>query len=105
MFFCNGKGATCDRPCIDKDCEFYDGTGGKQLPTVIQKIRSMSESEVADRLIKLDQILAETDRSLSRLWCDGRGACLTAGEDVDCDEDMHKACVLRYLRSAGEVPV
>ena len=50
MNYCNGKRGTCDRgSCVIGGtlCEHYDGTGSKTIQTNADRIRAMSDEELA----------------------------------------------------------
>lgn len=102
--YCYGKGDVCDVPCTNEACEHFNNTGAAEVrvPTVSDKLRSMPKTEMADKLLKLSRLLLEVDRNLTELWCDGCGACITMDDNDECDEDMHKACILRYLDKPAE---
>lgn len=46
-FYCNGKKGMCDNDELCDDCEFWDGTAGKEINTNADKIRAMSDEELA----------------------------------------------------------
>ncbi len=47
-FYCNGKNGVCDSyPICQKTCECFDGSGGKHINTNADRIRAMSDEELA----------------------------------------------------------
>ena len=47
-FYCNGKNGVCDRhPVCKSNCEYFDGSGGKHINTNADRIRAMSDEELA----------------------------------------------------------
>ena len=48
-FYCNGKKDVCDcHPICKHDCEYFDGSGGKHIHTNADRIRAMSDEELAE---------------------------------------------------------
>ena len=47
-FYCNGKKGMCDCDILCADCGFYDNTGGKKFQTNADRIRAMSDEELAN---------------------------------------------------------
>lgn len=46
-FYCNGKQGICDCDILCADCKFYDDKGGKDVQTNADRIRAMSDEELA----------------------------------------------------------
>lgn len=66
--------------------------------TNVGKFRTMTDEEWADTLIRIARSSDETV-ALFALWCDDNGACQT---DQVCNDDRHRDCVLRWLRSPAK---
>ena len=50
-FYCNGKKGVCDcHPVCKRNCEYFDGSGGKHINTNADRIRAMSDEELAEML-------------------------------------------------------
>ena len=49
-FFCNGADAECACPILCADCSSADWTGGTEIKTNADHIRSMTDEELAKRL-------------------------------------------------------
>ena len=52
-FFCNGADSECACPILCADCTAADWTGGTEIKTNADRIRSMSDEELAEFLIDL----------------------------------------------------
>ena len=65
------------------------------------RIRSMTNEELVEKLYWLYSLSWGYDREdLSKNWCDLKGGCCCAGdEEIQCSEEKHKACILRWLKS------
>ena len=50
-FYCNGKKGMCDNDELCEDCEFWDGTAGKEINTNADRIRAMNNEELAWELM------------------------------------------------------
>ncbi len=72
-----------------------DGPCPEQVVTNGDRIRAMTDEELAEGLLKLYR--ETTDGDIARLWCDGKAGCVDEYGNIDCDEHKHKACVLRFL--------
>ena len=46
-FYCNGKKDICECDILCADCQHYDNTGGKKWQTNADRIRAMSDEELA----------------------------------------------------------
>lgn len=61
-FFCYNKNDYCDNP---KDCDncdvFVFGKGGKEVPTKADRIRAMTDEELADLLRGMCKIAEQCD--------------------------------------------
>lgn len=51
-FYCNGKKDICDCDALCADCKYFDNTGGKKVPTNADRIRAMSDEELADNWMR-----------------------------------------------------
>lgn len=47
-FFCNGADSECNCPILCADCTAADWTGGTEIKTNADRIRAMSDEEIAD---------------------------------------------------------
>lgn len=103
-WYCAGKGGNCTvEVCPGAACEFYNGKGAWCVKTKGDAIRELTDEALVPRLLKLCRMLRKCDYyDLAELWCDGCGACITMDDNDECDEDAHKACILRYLQSPAE---
>ena len=52
-FFCNGADSECACPILCADCTAADWTGGTEIKTNADRIRAMSDEELAEVLIDL----------------------------------------------------
>lgn len=50
-FYCNGKKGVCDNDKLCDDCEFWDGNGDKEVNTNADRIRAMSDEDLAWELM------------------------------------------------------
>lgn len=47
-FYCNGKKGICDVDFLCADCAYYDDSGGMQVQTHADRIRAMTDEELAN---------------------------------------------------------
>lgn len=66
--------------------------------TNVGKFRTMTDEEWADTLIRIARS-GDENVALFALWCDDNGACQA---DQACNDDRHRDCVLRWLRSPAK---
>ena len=68
------------------------------------RIRTMSDEELVEKLFWIYRLSTEHEfGDVSKNWCDCKGGCLAeCKEEVECDEEKHKACILRWLRSPAK---
>ena len=52
-FYCNGKKGICDCDFLCQDCTYFDNSGGKHIPTNADRIRAMSDEELAHELARV----------------------------------------------------
>lgn len=98
--YCKGKGDICNIPCSNEACEHFDGTGAQCIPTVADKIRSMTDNELVVAIEDLLPKLMEAgDHSLVNKICDTQGEC---DKDGNCTAQRHRACIMRYLNRPVE---
>lgn len=50
-FFCNGADSECACPILCADCTAADWTGGTEIKTNADRIRAMSDDELAELLL------------------------------------------------------
>lgn len=99
--YCYGKGAICNVPCTNKACEHYNDEGGRDVTTVVDKIRSMSDDELVTAIENLLTKLFEArDNTLVEKICDGQGDC---DKDGNCTSQRHRACIMRFLHQPAEI--
>ena len=94
-FYCNGKKDICECAILCADCEHYDNTGGKKWQTHADRIRTMSDEELARHLhcIGWDcHLCAEHER------LDNEPLLRTE----KCDENCFEHC-LEWLKQPAEV--
>lgn len=68
-----------------------------EIQTNADKIRAMSDEELAARIYQLNTLNAE-GRDFSLLFCDGKANCIDAAGDILCNDEREKACILCWLR-------
>lgn len=67
------------------------------------RFRAMTDTEYADGLYRLFLLTAEQDGgNVSEHWCDGKDCYLEDEDEFICNEERHKACILRWLRSPAD---
>lgn len=99
-FFCNGADSECACPILCADCTAADWTGGTEIKTNADRIRAMSDEEIAEYVCRnsintlCDIICGGECNAISTLKRSGDWACKeivmkwlqqTAGE-----EDKHE---------------
>ena len=63
-------------------------------------LRTMSREEWVEVLYSLYLHSADFDcGEISLLWCDGKDNCYDEDGEILCNEERHKACILRWLQS------
>ena len=87
-FYCNGKKDICECDILCADCKHYDNTGGKKWQTNADRIRAMSDEELANWL---DYMYGRCD------WCDTN----KVGTD-DCSDIACTDCILEWLKQPAE---
>lgn len=94
-FYCNGKKDVCECNILCADCKFYDNTGGKKWQTHADRIRAMSDEELAEIISKIAFDVYNCNEAQTQFvellktppQCDGR-----------CGN-----CVLNWLKQPAEV--
>ena len=89
--------------------------GGDSVPVNIEetmvadisngdRIRTMSDEELAEKLFWIYRLSTEHEfEDISRNWCDMAGGCIPeCEEETGCDEEKHKACIMRWLRTPAK---
>ena len=72
--------------------------------THADRIRAMSDDELADKLHQLYLIFSDEGYyDFGRLFCDGKAGCIDEDGEVHCNDDRRKACVIRWLKQPVEV--
>lgn len=78
-------------------------TCSDESPSNADRIRAMSDEELADAIYGLCEKLSDgTLHDISNLYCDGKADCITTAGDIRCDEKKERGCVLRWLRQPVE---
>lgn len=76
----------------------------KRRTTVADGIRSMSDEELAEEIIR--RWRSETEdgalEDISKRWCDMKGCVSSNGYYRPCTDERLFACVLRWLRRPAE---
>lgn len=69
--------------------------------TVGDKLRAMfaTDEGIADLFLALDVSRAE---EFTLHYCDGENNCIGEDGDITCNDEMRKACILRWLRKPAE---
>ena len=95
---CKKDATTCkvSHQC-GKDCP------GHEILTNADRIRAMSDDQLAESLHNLYSKIGEGSYDMGKLFCDGKVGCITEDGTIICDEKKEKACVLRWLRQPAEV--
>lgn len=74
-----------------------------QPKTNADRIRAKSDEALAEKLYQLYCLTMEKDDGdIARLWCDGKSGCTDEHGEVECDEERHKACILRWLKGPAD---
>ena len=68
------------------------------------RFRALPDEELVEKLFQAYRAAADWQgfSDLSMHWCDGKSGCIDVDGNIECDEERHKACILRWLKS--EVP-
>ena len=96
-------------PCSARACPLfwdcyleYEKAVAKPF-TIGDRIRAMTDEELAEKFYELYMMSAEwTGGEITTLWCDGKAGCIDEHGDIDCNEERHKACILRWLKSEAK---
>lgn len=85
-------------------CDIFNESALKQPMTNADRIRAKISSDegIADILLALDITLAEDGGDFTRLYCHGDNGCVDENDDITCNDEMRKACILRWLRQPVE---
>ena len=71
--------------------------------TEADRIRAMSDEELVAGLYLLYRLTMEQDGGdIARHWCDGKSGCTNEYGEIECNEERHKACILRWLQQPAE---
>lgn len=104
--YCNGLGGICHVSCSNEACEYYDGTGARCIPTVADRIRSMSDEQLAEAIHDLYLRISDHEFDLSELWCqpEMHGLCTGSQQDrlLFCNTEERLKCIMCYLNSPAE---
>lgn len=92
ILFCNSKGGFCDKIPCDRTCQFYDGSGSKDVRSRADQIRSMTDEELAASWYKHHDD-----------YCHANPACLELSDaDKEIPPAWCKRCVLAWLREPAD---
>lgn len=103
------------KPLVDVTCKlgtkgcFEDGrchalgNCENKIVTNADRIRAMSDEELADKLHQLYLIFSDEGYyDFGRLFCDGKAGCINEDGEVHCNDDRRKACIIRWLQQPAE---
>lgn len=96
VFYCNGKKGVCDCDILCRDCQHADNSGGRDLPTNAEKIRAMTDEELAKHLNRLTDSYPGVCLELPECHAD-----LDAGRDIPLERC--ECCWIRWLQQPAEV--
>ena len=105
---CDVECLGCQKDCQCRDCQDgsnfkWRGEPGKTAMTNGDRFRRYTEEELVDLLYQDYLNFSDRDgtEDPSTKWCDMKGGC--QGEETsECTTELHKACILRWLRSKVE---
>lgn len=86
-FYCNGKKGICDVDFLCQGCTYFDNSGGKHLSTNAERIRAMSDEELAEYLF----------RDPMKMLCRGK-----IERNESCSEYGCRGCALEWLQQPAE---
>ena len=70
-FFCNGADSECNCPILCADCKAADWTGGAEIKTNADRIRAMSDEELATFISEIaDECERNTECNQHFYGCD-----------------------------------
>ena len=80
-----------------------EGVSGKPQ-TVGDRFRAVTDEELAEFLFRAyRRTVDEVEFSdLSMKWCDGKSGCVDERGEIECTEEMHRACILRWVKKEAE---
>ena len=103
-FYCNGKKGVCDtHPVCKRSCKYFDNSGGKhiddldgkRITTNADRIRAMSDEELAKIINGFTVYFTECNRSIYEVNCEDCELCEL------CSLGENKA--LDWLKQPAEV--
>lgn len=87
----------------NSECDRFNARVLTDTMTHADMIRTLGDEEMAQKLFAIYRMHAEHGEDIATKWCDLKGGCVTTdGQDLECTEQMHLACILRWLRSPAE---
>ena len=92
--------ATCllgEKGCFENGKCHYVGNCEHKVLTNADRIRAMSDEELAEKIYELTNI-----EDIKTMYCDGKAGCITEDGDIICDEGKEKDCILRRLQQPAE---
>ena len=106
---CLKTGLEVNYPCSPVCPLFGDCTAAfnaqqkARVKTKADRIRAMSDEELMAGLYLLYRLTMEQDGGdIARHWCDGKSGCTNEYGEIECNEERHKACILRWLQQPAE---
>ena len=93
--------------CDEADANFLEGSLCHQFNEnvlageVITRgdvFRGMSDEELAEAIFEM----WKSGESIGANWCDGSAGCIDEDEEIHCEPEKHKACIVRWLREPAE---
>lgn len=85
---------------------YADGVAAREgaVKTVGDRFRAVTDEELVEFLFQAyRRTVDETKFSdLSMKWCDGKSGCVDERGEIECTEEMHRACILRWLKKEAE---
>lgn len=85
---------------VSIDCLLPPREQKSRVRTNADRIRSLTDDELVDRLFAIYRGQMDADGvDVSRLWCDGNSGCIDENGEVECNDEAHKACILRWLKA------
>lgn len=105
---CDVECLGCQKDCTCRDCRDgsnfkWRGEPGETAMTNGDRFRHYTDEELVDLLYQDYLNFSDRDgtEDPSTKWCDMKGGC--QGEETsECTTELHKACILRWLRSKVE---
>ena len=91
-YYCNGKKGVCDCPINCIDCQYSDNSGGREVVTNGDRIRAMTDEELAKTLIEVN------DFGCSIPFCKNKPECNTLLDHDMLTDDHCVVCMREWLK-------